>query len=236
MFYGLRKENKSMKTIQIYKLDDSSRVRLCDEILTLMTSKLALPMQDNLLLIEYIPLGITIRVRFDIFKNHPSPNYLSIESRVLTVQSTDLHFSAVFRDFDMLSPERVLILLEFLMDPYSGDENKRELICEVIHELTKTRDLSRWIYNMNESREKQVNGDEYIISVIKMFNEAGEYQLLAKVIQNVLHYDDKATLKIMIENVDPDPIIEWFTEYDVEKSPLVINLFNEYGKYQSLEL
>lgn len=122
------------------------------------------------------------------------------------------------------------------MDPYPGDENKRELICEVIHELTKTRDLSRWIYNMNESKEKQVNGDEYIISVIKMFNEAGEYPLLAKVIQNVLHYDDKANLKITIENVDPDPIIEWFTEYDVEQLPMIINLFNEYGKYQSLEL
>ena len=225
-----------MKMLQIYKLDSSSRIRLGDEILMLMTGKLVPPMQDNLLLIEYIPLRITIRVRFDIFKNHPSPHYLSLESRVLTVQSTDLHFSAVFRDFDMLSPERVLILLEFLMDPYPGDENKRELICEVIHELTKTRDLSRWIYNMNESKEKQVNGDEYIISVIKMFNEAGEYPLLAKVIQNVLHYDDKANLKITIENVDPDPIIEWFTEYDVEKSPMVINLFNEYGKYQSLEL
>jgi hypothetical protein len=99
--------------------------------------------------------------------------------------------------------------------------------------------MSRWIYSfsiLNESKEKQVNGDKYFISVTKMFNEAGEYQLLAKTIQHVLHYDDKANLKIMIENVDPDPIIEWFTEYDVEKLPMIINLFNEYGKYQSLEL
>jgi hypothetical protein len=240
-----------MKMLQIYKLDSSSRIRLGDEIFILMNRQSVQSTQDDLL-IEYIPLRITIRVRFDIFKNHPSsPHYWSLENRVLTVQSTDLHFTATFSDFSILSPERVLILLEFLMDPYPNDENKRKLICDVIHDLTNslTNDIycmeymSRWIYSMssfsilNESKEKQVNGNKYFISVTKMFNEAGEYPLLAKVIQNVLHYwDDKAKLKIMIENVNPDPIIEWFTEYDVEKLPMIINLFNEYGKYQSLEL
>lgn len=228
-----------MKMIQIYKLGDSSRMNLLSEIFELMNRQPVQSIQDGSLLIEYIPLRITIRVRFDVFTTLTSKNYLSIDHRVLSVQSKDLHFSAFFSNSNILSSERVLILLEFLMDPYPNDENRRKLICDVIHELT---DLSRWIYNMfsfsvlNESKEEQVNGNKYIISVIKMFNEAGEYPLLAWIIQHVLHYDDKANLKIMIENVDPDPIIEWFTEYDVEKLPMIINLFNEYGKYQSLEL
>ena len=231
-----------MKMIQIYKLDDSSRTRLYDEILILMNRQYVQPTSD-VLRIEYIPLGITIRVNFDIFTDFLSLN----NRRVLSVQSEDLHFNVVFSDLNILSPERVLILLEFLMDPYPNDENKRKLICEVIHDLTNNTDYAmlrmlHWIYNMNsfsilyESKEKQVNEDKYFISVTKMINESGEYQLLAKVIRNVLHYDDKAKLKIMIENVDPDPIIEWFTEYDVEKLPMIINLFNEHGKYQSLEL
>jgi hypothetical protein len=228
----LRKENKSMKMIQIYKLDDSSRKGLYDEILILMNRQYVQPTSD-VLCIKYIPLGITIHVNFDIFTG-----FLSLNNRVLYVQSEDLHFNAVFSDLNILSPERVLTLLEFLMDPYPNDENKRKLICDVIHhDLSNSMDYAmllrmlHWIYNMNsfrilyESKEKQVNGDKYFISVTKMINEAGEYQLLAKTIQHVLHYDDKANLKIMIENVDPDPIIEWFTEYDVEKLPMIINIF-----------
>ena len=229
-----------MKMIQIYKLDDSSRERLRDEILTLMNRQTVPPIRDDLR-ITYIPLGITIRVNFDIFTEHPSQPYFFIDHRALSIQSEDLHFNAVFSDSNMLSPEKVLILLEFLMNPYPNDENKRKLICEVIHDLTNNIDYAmlrmlRWIYNMRRLLMNEENRDKYFISMTKMFNEAGEYRLLAKVIQNVLHYDDNANLKIMIENVDPDPIIEWFNEHDIEKVPKLIELFNEYGKYQSLEL
>ena len=232
--------------MQIYKLDNSSRMNLLNEILELMNYRSPLPVENDLL-IEYIPLRVTIRIRFNMATFENIPMYPLVTHRVLSVQSEDLHFTAIFSNSNILSPEKVLILLEFLMDPYPNDENKRKLICDVIHDLTNNIDfidyMSRWIYStnsifsiLNESKEKQVNGNKYFISVTKMFNEAGEYQLLAKAIQKVLHYDDKDALKIMIENVDPDPIIEWFAEHDVEKLPVVINLFKEYGKYESLEL
>ena len=83
-----------------------------------------------------------------------------------------------------------------------------------------------------------MNKNSHFVKIIRILNEAGEYEILAMTIQRGLFYDatSKDKLKSVIENVDPDPIIEWFVNNDVDLLPVVINLFNEHGKYQSLEL
>lgn len=88
-------------------------------------------------------------------------------------------------------------------------------------------------------KEEHMKENSHFVKIIRMLNEIGEYEILAITIQRCLIYDsmsNKDKLKSVIENVDPDPIIEWFVNNDVDLLPVVINLFNEHGKYQSLEL
>lgn len=88
-------------------------------------------------------------------------------------------------------------------------------------------------------KEEHMKENSHFVKIIRILNEAGEYEILAITIQRGLIYDamsNKDKLKSVIENVDPDPIIEWFVNNDVDLLPVVINLFNEHGKYQSLEL
>ena len=88
-------------------------------------------------------------------------------------------------------------------------------------------------------KDEHMKENSHFVKIIRMLNKAGEYEILAITIQRGLIYDamsNKDKLKSVIENVDPDPIIEWFVNNDVDLLPVVINLFNEHGKYQSLEL
>jgi hypothetical protein len=62
--------------------------------------------------------------------------------------------------------------------------------------------------------------EEFIISLI------GEF----------IRDDRKSKLIPIIETVDPEKTLEYYTKHDIEKVPILIELFNQYGKYEELTL
>jgi predicted transcriptional regulator len=61
-------------------------------------------------------------------------------------------------------------------------------------------------------------------------------KFIISLIGEFMDYNQKDRLIPLIETVDPQKTLEYYTEHDVEKVPKLIELFNQYGKYEEFEL
>ena len=61
-------------------------------------------------------------------------------------------------------------------------------------------------------------------------------KFIISLIGEFIDYNQKDRLIPLIETVDPQKTLEYYTEHDVEKVPKLIELFNQYGKYEEFEL
>lgn len=78
----------------------------------------------------------------------------------------------------------------------------------------------------------QMNHDYYKACIETYKDEEFIISLIGEFIRD----NRKDRLIPIIETVDPEKVLEYYTEHDVEKVPILIELFNQYGKYEELTL
>ena len=180
--------------------------------------------------IDIIPKGFSVEVR--IFRiNKPDFYGTSIKRNCIEIECPRLSF--YYRELPLSSVDNVMLkaLLLLIIEPSKEHldyfnktlphlidfEDFISLKADIRHSLTYSTPINHDYYKACVETYKD---KEFIISLI------GEF----------IRYDRKDRLIPIIETVDPEKALEYYTEHDVEKVPKLIELFNQYGRYETLEL
>ena len=181
--------------------------------------------------IDIIPKGFSVEVRICRIDIPDVYGTSSIKREYIVIECR--HLSFYYRAPDMRLVNNVMLkaLLLLIIEPSKEhvdyfNETLTPFLCfgDFTQLQTAIRDSLKHSTQMNHDYYKSCvetyKDEEFIISLI------GEF----------IQDNRKDRLIPFIETVDPEKTLEYYTEHDVEKVPILIELFNQYGKYKEFEL
>ena len=77
--------------------------------------------------------------------------------------------------------------------------------------------------------------NQYYQSLIRLYEDF-DTDFIAELIYEFIDKNMQDKLILTIKELNPQKILEYYSEYDIEKVPTLIELFNQYGKYEEFEL
>lgn len=210
--------------------------KLSPDILGMYVDKLLESVFVRPLSIDIIPKRFSVEVRICRIETpdfyHNNIKYITtIEREYIEIDCPNLSF--YYRELPLVSVNNEILkaLLLLIIEPskehldyFNGTlpplldfEDFITLKADIRHSLTYSTPMNHDYYKACVETYKD---KEFIISLIGEFMDDNR----------------KDRLIPLIETVDPEKTLEYYTEHDVEKVPILIELFNQYGKYEEFEL
>lgn len=211
--------------------------KLSPDILGMYVDKFLESVFVRPLSIDMIPKGFSVEVRIYRIETpefyHDNIKYITqpIEWGYIEIDCPNLSF--YYRELPLRSVNNEILkaLLLLIIEPskehldyFNGTlpplldfEDFITLKADIRHSLTYSTPMNHDYYKACVETYKD---KEFIISLIGEFMDDNR----------------KDRLIPIIETVDPEKVLEYYTEHDVEKVPKLIELFNQYGKYEEFEL
>lgn len=142
----------------------------------------------------------------------------------------EIEFSLVFA----YKTERLLGLLLLLIYP------KREYLLDPLHQSDITVGNISFILEEYRFVAKTLilttnMSDHYYQSLIRLYEDF-DTDFIAELIYELIDKNMQDKLILTIKELNPQKTLEYYSEYDIEKVPTLIELFNQYGKYEEFEL
>jgi hypothetical protein len=142
----------------------------------------------------------------------------------------EIEFSLAFA----YKTERLLGLLLLLIYP------KREYLLDPLHQSDIT--VANISFHLEEYRFVAKTlilatnmSDHYYQSLIRLYEDF-DTDFIAELIYEFIDKNMQDKLILTIKELNPQKTLEYYSEYDIEKVPTLIELFNQYGKYEEFEL
>lgn len=182
--------------------------------------------------IDIIPKGFSVEVRICRI-NKPDFYGTSISFKRECIEIECQRLSFYYRELPLVSVDNEMLkaLLLLIIEPSKEHldyfnktlpllldfEDFITLKADIRHSLTYSTPMNHDYYKACVETYKD---KEFIISLIGEFMDDNR----------------KDRLIPLIETVDPEKVLEYYTEHDVEKVPKLIEMFNQFGNYETLEL
>ncbi len=186
--------------------------------------------------IDIIPKGFSVEVR--IYKTdmpefyHNNIKYITlIERECVEIDCPNLSF--YYRELPMrlVNNEMLKALLLVIIEP-----SKEHLDCfnKTLSPLLDFKNFTQLQTAIRDSltHSTQMNHDYYKACIETYKDE----KFIMSLIGEFMDDNRKDRLIPLIETVDIEKTLEYYTEHDIEKVPKLIELFNQYGKYEEFEL
>lgn len=184
--------------------------------------------------IDIIPKGFSweVSIEIDMSKLYHTNNYISLpKNRCIEIECP--HLSFYYRSLPLRSVDNVMLkaLLLLIIEP---SKEHLDYFNKTLPTFLCFGDFTLLQTAIGDSlkHSTQMNHDYYKACVETYKDE----EFIISLIGEFIHDDQKDRLIPLIETVDPEKVLEYYTEHDVEKVPKLIELFNQYGKYEELTL
>lgn len=190
-----------------------------------------------LLSIDIIPKGFSVEVRIcridtpDFYHNNIKYVATPIERELIEIECPRLSF--YYRALPMRLVDNVMLkaLLLLIIEPSKEHLDYFNKTLPIILDFEDFTLLQKAIRD-SLKHSTPINHD-YYKACVETYKDK---EFIISLIGEFIRDDRKDRLIPIIETVDPEKALEYYTEHDVEKVPKLIELFNQYGKYEELTL
>lgn len=191
--------------------------------------------------IDYIPENISIEV--DIYDEMAYDiDTLTKRNKYISYYGSKLYFRIecqalqFFLKIPVINVNNIILscVLQLLMEPSKDNLEymNKTLFHHNITSFESVKEIQQVIYH--SLRYSEHMSDNYYRHTIETYRDV--IPIMAALIIDFSDTDQNDKLIPIIETVDPEPILDYFTKHDIEKLPMLIELFNQYGKYEELTL